>query len=98
MTNRGLKPFYVGVTNALERRTAEHRWQINKNSFTSKYNLDKLLYIEEHGTPIEAIAREKQLKGWSRKKKINLIKKMNPDMRDLSVGGEDPSTRLARSG
>ena len=83
MSNRHRTVYYTGITNKLDRRYLEHVWKINKNSFTAKYNINELLYFEEFDNPMEAIEREKQLKGWSRKKKINLIKKWNPDLKDI---------------
>ena len=61
---------YVGVTNNIIRRIAEHKTKINKG-FTYKYNCDKLVYYEKHNTITAAIAREKQLKNWKREWKIN---------------------------
>lgn len=83
MTNPHNTVFYVGITNSLDRRSVKHKWKLNKNSFTSKYNISKLLYFESFDNPADAIRREKQFKGWRRDKKLNLIKKLNPDMRDL---------------
>jgi putative endonuclease len=75
---------YTGITNDLERRVWEHKNSTNENSFTSKYNINKLVYFEDFYTPESAIAREKQIKGLSREKKLNLIKEMNPEFKDLS--------------
>lgn len=75
--------FYTGMSNNLFRRTNEHKQKAVK-SFTSKYNIDKLVYYEVFDAPMEAILREKQIKGGSRQDKINLIKKNNPNFRDLS--------------
>lgn len=74
--------FYIGVTNNLIKRANEHR---NKfvQGFTSKYNVNKIVYFEETSDIKSAIAREKQLKNWHRDWKINQIKKYNPDFRDL---------------
>ena len=83
MSNKYNTVYYVGITNILDRRAVEHKWKLNKNSFTAKYNINKLLYFEEYDNPTDAIRREKQLKGWRRNKKIQLIKKINPDMEDL---------------
>ncbi|MDP2684998.1 MAG: GIY-YIG nuclease family protein [bacterium] len=83
MSNKYNTVYYVGITNTLERRAIEHKWKINKNSFTAKYNINKLLYFEDYGNPVDAIAREKQLKGWRREKKLNLIKKENVELKDL---------------
>ena len=83
MSNKYNTVYYIGITDSLDRRNIEHKWKLNKNSFTAKYNINKLLYFEEYDNPKDAIAREKQLKGWRREKKINLIKKVNPEMDDL---------------
>ena len=64
---------YIGVTNNLERRLFEHR-QRRRPGFTSQYQVDRLIYFEMFGEIRDAIAREKQLKGWRREKKIALIK------------------------
>ena len=68
---------YTGVTNNLVKRVYEHKNKLIKG-FTSKYSVDKLGYYEIHGSIILAIAREKQIKGGSRKKKLDLIESMNP--------------------
>lgn len=83
MSNIHRTVLYIGMTNSLDRRTVEHRIHINKKSFTARYNVSVLLHFEEFDTPREAIAREKQLKGWTRKRKIDLIKIKNPQMHDL---------------
>ena len=82
LTNRS-KMFYTGITNALRRRMQEHK-QKQVPGYTKKYNLDKLVHYEEFSEVNEAIAREKQIKGWSRKKKIALIERQNPDWKDLT--------------
>lgn len=74
---------YIGITNSLSERIWQHRQKIVKG-FTEKYNLNKLVYYEIFDSPDEAISREKQLKRWSRKKKVDLIKKQNIDFKDLS--------------
>lgn len=74
---------YTGVTNNLAKRTWDHK-QKSVKGFTSKYNLNKLVYYEIFTNISEAIAREKQIKGGSRKKKIELIEKDNKKWRDLS--------------
>ncbi len=83
MTNKGNKVLYTGVTNNLERRLWEHK---NKQyeGFTSRYNATKLVYFEETSDINSAIVREKQIKGWLRIKKNNLIESINPDWKDLS--------------
>jgi len=73
---------YIGVTNSLTERTWQHKQKETK-SFTEKYNLNKLVHYEIFNNPYDAICREKQLKKWSRKKKLGLIKKNNSDLRDL---------------
>ncbi len=83
MTNRS-RTLYTGVTNDLERRVWEHKQKLVKG-FTQKYNITKLVYFEA-GTNIRTvIAREKQIKGWVRAKKIALIKSVNPHWEDLSA-------------
>jgi putative endonuclease len=82
MTNRS-GTLYTGVTNNLERRVYEHK-QKKIPGFTKKYNIDRLVYYEETPNIEEAIAREKQIKGWLRKKKIALIESLNPVLKDLS--------------
>ena len=72
---------YIGVTSNIQRRLEEH---INglAESFTSKYGLKRLVYLEEYQNPTDAIKREKQLKNW--KRKLNLINAQNPAWKDLS--------------
>lgn len=82
MTNKS-GTLYTGVTNNLERRIYEHKHHLVKG-FTNKYNIDKLVYFEETTDIHAAISREKQIKGWLRKKKIALIESMNPGWKDLS--------------
>ena len=74
---------YIGVTNNLERRIYEHKNKLVKG-FTQKYNVKKLVYIEEAVDPASAIAREKQLKSWRREKKNELVTAANPKWKDLS--------------
>jgi len=74
---------YVGVTNNLARRVYEHKEKLNPNSFTSKYNVNRLVYYEIFNNSYDAISREKQIKAGSRVKKINLIKSINPQWQDL---------------
>mgnify|MGYP001550921834 CR=1 FL=1 len=73
---------YIGFTNDLIRRIYEHREKL-VDGFTKRYNIYRLIYYEEYGDVNEARDREKQLKGWRRKKKLNLIRKMNPKFIDL---------------
>ena len=69
---------YVGITNDLDRRVAEHK----VGGFTSRYKVDRLVYVEHFEEVREAIAREKQIKGWSRRKKVALIEALNPEWED----------------
>ena len=73
---------YIGVTNSLERRTSEHSLGLG-SAFARQYNAHKLIYFEAYPDPRTAIAREKQLKRWSRAKKEALIAKGNPEWQDL---------------
>ena len=87
------KTLYIGVTNDLERRVFEHR-QGHHGGFTSKYNVTKLVYHESTSDVGSAIAREKELKGWRRSKKVTLVESMNPEWKDLALRwyGGDPRT------
>lgn len=73
---------YVGVTNDIARRTFEHKNKLQEG-FTAKYNATILVHAEPYPTAMDAIAREKQLKGGSRAKKIALVNKHNPTWADL---------------
>ncbi len=73
---------YIGVTNDLLRRVWQHRTGVVPG-FTSRYNVNRLVYFEIYPNPSDAIAREKELKGWLRAKKIALIESTNPTWRDL---------------
>lgn len=83
MTNKNNTVLYTGVTNNLQKRVYEHKNKILKG-FTSKYNVDKLVYFEKTENIYSAIAREKQIKAGSRKKKIELINSLNKEWKDLS--------------
>ena len=76
---------YIGVTNNLVVRVAQHKDKLVPG-FTQKYNVTKLVWYEPHSSIKAAIAREKQIKGWGRMKKVRLIEEKNPDWRDLSKG------------
>lgn len=84
LTNRNRTVLYVGITSDLPKRLYQHHIQ-PKGSFTSQYNCHILVYFESFGEPRDAITREKQLKGWRREKKLNLIKKINPNLEDISI-------------
>ncbi len=79
----GKGTLYVGVTNDLERRIYEHKMKLVKG-FTSKYNLSQLLFMEEFADIYEAFDAEKMIKGWVRRKKLALIRTINPKFKDLS--------------
>ena len=85
LTNTTRKVFYIGVTSNLSQRLEQHRLNEDKESFTNKYNVHDLIYYEEFDSIEEAIKREKQLKGWNRKKKYNLIKNFNPRLKKLEI-------------
>ena len=83
MTNQHNTVLYLGVTNNLSRRVAEHKVKVNKG-FTYKYNCDKLVYFESLSSIVDAISREKQLKNWKREWKDALINGENATWKDLS--------------
>ena len=83
MTNKWNTTLYTGVTNNLANRIFSHKEKLVKG-FTSKYNINKLVHYEIFTNIVEAIAREKQIKGGSRKKKIELIEKDNKKWQDLN--------------
>jgi putative endonuclease len=76
--------FYIGITSNLIKRVWEHKTKLVEG-FTKKYNINLLIYYEIFSDPETAIIREKQLKNWSRKKKIVLITKMNPKFEEISL-------------
>ena len=81
LTNKSNRVLYIGVTNDIKRRVHEHK--ILLDGFTKKYNVTKLVYYEKFSEPQKAIAREKQLKRWTREKKIFLIETQNPTWEEL---------------
>jgi putative endonuclease len=83
MTNKYNTTLYTGVTGGLESRVFQHKHK-QVEGFTKKYNINKLVYYEEFQYIQDAIAREKQIKAGSRKKKIELIESLNPKWQDLS--------------
>jgi putative endonuclease len=83
MTNDS-RTLYIGVTNNLERRVFEHK-NFLIEGFTKRYKITKLVYFEETNDVLAAIEREKQLKGWLRRKKVALIESANPKWHDLSA-------------
>ncbi len=82
MTNHS-KTLYTGVTNNLQRRMYEHQHHLVAG-FTSTYHMTRLVYFEETTDVYAALAREKQIKGWMRAKKLALIESVNPEWRDVS--------------
>jgi putative endonuclease len=84
LTNWNNRVMYVGVTNNIARRIYEHKYKLVQG-FTAKYNVNKLVYFEETGDVVTALAREKEIKKWRREKKDNLVISMNPEWADLST-------------
>jgi len=84
MANTNRTVLYTGVTSELANRVAQHKSGVDRSSFTSRYNAHSLVYYELTNDITTAIRREKQIKGWTRKKKIGLIETLNPDWRDLA--------------
>lgn len=89
MTNKNNTVLYTGVTSNLPKRIYQHKEKIFELSFTSKYNIDKLVYWELFQEIGDAIFREKQIKAGSRQKKIDLINSINPEWRDLTEDIKD---------
>ena len=83
MVNKNHTVFYTGVTSDLYARTVEHKEKIYPSSFTTRYNITKLIYYESFYSIEEAIDREKQVKKYSRFKKVHLINAKNPEWKDL---------------
>jgi putative endonuclease len=79
------KMLYTGMTNNLSKRVEDHKLHRNEG-FTSRYNIHQLIYYEEFQDVRKAIAREKEIKGWRREKKVALIERVNPSWKDLSRG------------
>lgn len=88
---------YIGITSNLRFRILQHRERTFRG-FTAAYDVDRLLYYEAYGEVSVAIAREKQLKGWRREKKIALIEQDNPEWKDLSRGWYDKPVRTTFGG
>jgi putative endonuclease len=78
------KRLYIGVTNNLGARVRQHKRR-EVEGFTSRYNIDRLVYYEETGDVWAALNREKQLKGWMRARKLDLVYEMNPEWLDLAA-------------
>ena len=75
---------YIGVTKNLKRRIYQHKNKIHPRTFSARYNLDKLVYYKNFETKDEAYTKERQMKKWNRKWKIELIESINPNWQDLS--------------
>ena len=88
---------YIGVTSNLPFRVGQHKDHTFRG-FTAKYDVDRLLYYETYGEVSKAIAREKQLKGWRREKKVALIEKSNPEWKDLSRAWYEKPVRTTFQG
>ena len=83
LSNTHKNVIYTGVTNNLLKRVYQHKQHLDKNSFTSRYNVENLVYFEVTSNIEAAIQREKQIKSWNRKRKNALIESKNPDWVDL---------------
>ena len=83
LTNSHRNVMYTGVTNDLIRRVYEHKQHLDKGSFTAKYNVELLVYYETTSDVKSAIEREKQIKGWNRRRKNELVESINPKWLDL---------------
>ena len=83
LTNNHNTVLYTGVTNDLRKRVYEHKNHLDIGSFTAQYNIEKLVYFEVSSDVKVAIEREKQIKGWNRKRKNKLIESKNPNWVDL---------------
>jgi len=81
---------YIGMTVDLVRRMIQHKNGTFRNNFTRRYNFDRLVYFEESTDRAAAARREKQLKGWTRARKVAPITAMNPEWQDLSSKWDDP--------
>ena len=86
LTNANNTVLYTGVTNDLVRRIYEHKHHLDKGGFTAQYNVEKLVYFEVTSDVEAAIAREKQIKGWNRKRKNKLVENKNPNWEELYNG------------
>jgi len=96
LTNYNETTFYIGVTGDLQKRILEHKNKVVEG-FTKKYNVDRLVYYEVTEDVESALNREKQLKRWHRQWKINLIKEMNPEFKDLSEQWLDAIKKFCHS-
>ena len=83
LTNNNKNVIYTGITNDLIKRVHEHKNHLDKGSFTARYNVERLVYFEVTSDVNSAIEREKQIKGWNRKRKNKLVESKNPSWEDL---------------
>ena len=88
----GFKKLYIGITTTLQQRVFEHKQKLHPYSHTARYNIHQLVYFERFTNITAAIRREKQLKGWLRIRKLELIITTNPIWRDLSLDWGKPTT------
>ena len=80
------RELYIGITNNMIRRMAEHRTSVDPSRYVFRHGTTRLVYVEAAGEALDAIRREKQLKGWTRRKKLDLIEGTNPGWEDLAAG------------
>ena len=80
------RELYVGVTRDLAKRVSQHRAGLSPGGYTAQHSTTRLVYCETTTDILAAIQREKQIKGWTRRKKLDLIEEMNPDWKDLAEG------------
>jgi putative endonuclease len=103
LTNTSRSTLYTGITGHLPYRMFQHKHKA-ENGFTAAYNVNRLVYYETYSHPSDAIAREKQIKGWRRSKKIALIESINPRWDDMAgdwdaiFANPGPSTRVSPAG
>ena len=83
MTNKPNGVLYIGETKRLKKRIYQHKSKAHPTTFSARYNLDKLVYFENHEIQANAMLRERQLKKWNRAWKVELIESSNPAWRDL---------------
>ena len=83
LTNNHKNVIYTGITNDLVKRVYEHKNHLDKGSFTARYNVERLVYFEVSSDIDSAIEREKQIKGWNRKRKEKLVESKNPNWEDI---------------
>lgn len=84
LANKSNRVLYTGITGNFENRMYEHRLKMIPG-FTQKYNVTRLVYYEEFPNPTDAISAEKKIKGWSRKKKNQLVESKNPQWQELGI-------------